>query len=123
MELFGVDDRPQEGAEVVFGALGEAVLGHDVGIRLGYVEKIVVGGFGDLLDAVIGEGSGLSVDCIVRQPVLGEAVGNGCAPLCDPLARICGRKRTRKKQISTKTELANTRQYKGERLPIRRCTP
>ena len=84
MELFGVNDRPQKQAEIVLVALGEAGFGDDVGIRLGYVEKIVVGGFGDLLDAVIGEGSGLSVDCVVRQPVLGEAVGNGCAPLCDP---------------------------------------
>ena len=45
MELFGVNDRPQEGAEIVFGALGEAVLGHDVGGIGGDVEIEGVLGF------------------------------------------------------------------------------
>ena len=84
MELLGVDDGAEEGTEIVFVTLGEAVLSDDVGIRFSYVEKIVVGGFGDLQNTVIGEGSDLTVFCVVCKPFLGEVVGNGCAPLCDP---------------------------------------
>ena len=47
VELFGIDDCSQEGAEIVFVALGEAVLRHGLGLFFGYVQEIIVGGLGD----------------------------------------------------------------------------
>ena len=83
MELFGVNDRPQEGAEVLFVALSEAALGHDVGGIGGDVEIEGVLGFRDLLDggvaviAVVGAlirdgglGKGLLVEFVIHHTVL-----------------------------------------------------
>lgn len=39
MELFGVDDGVEDSAEIVFVALGEAVLRHGLGLFFGYIQR------------------------------------------------------------------------------------
>ena len=77
MEFFGIDHRPQKNAEVVFVALGEAVLGDDVG-GAGVDEQVeVMLGFGDFDENVIAALLML-LECLgitgLLEAVLGESV-------------------------------------------------
>ena len=92
MELLGIDDRPQEGAEIVFVALGEAVLRHKLGLFFGYVQEIIVGGLGDTQDCVISMWRGLAALLSVGVAVPRKGKGEYQFAGSDPPSRDLGQK-------------------------------